>query len=32
VIFMNLGIADRKNARSELRAIAWFGAYLAATP
>src|SRR5712671_6628427 len=32
VIFMNLGIAESKIPGRELRAIAWFGAYLAATP
>src|SRR5258708_27678135 len=32
VIFMNLGIAESKMPGRELRAIAWFGAYLAATP
>jgi hypothetical protein len=32
VIFMNLGIAESKIPGRELRAIAWFGAYLAASP
>src|SRR6266481_5350461 len=32
VIFMNLGIAESKMPGRELRAIAWFGAYLAASP
>jgi hypothetical protein len=32
VIFMNLGIAESKIPGRELRAIAWFGAYLAANP
>jgi tetratricopeptide (TPR) repeat protein len=32
VIFMNLGIAESKMPGRELRAIAWFGAYLAAFP
>src|SRR5205085_12567733 len=32
VIFLNLGIAESKMPGRELRAIAWFGAYLAATP
>ena len=32
VVFMNLGIAESKMPGRELRAIAWFGAYLAATP
>ena len=32
VIFMNLGIAESKIPGRELRAIAWFGAYLAALP
>ena len=32
VIFMNLGIAESKMPGRELRAIAWFGAYLAAVP
>jgi hypothetical protein len=32
VIFMNLGIAESKIPSRELRAIAWFGAYLAAYP
>ena len=32
VVFMNLGIAESKMPGRELRAIAWFGAYLAAFP
>jgi tetratricopeptide (TPR) repeat protein len=32
VVFMNLGIAESKMPGRELRAIAWFGAYLAALP
>ena len=32
VIFMNLGVAESKIPGRELRAIAWFGAYLAASP
>lgn len=32
VVFMNLGIAESKIPGRELRAIAWFGAYLAALP
>jgi tetratricopeptide (TPR) repeat protein len=32
VIFLNLGIAESKIPGRELRAIAWFGAYLAASP
>jgi tetratricopeptide (TPR) repeat protein len=32
VVFLNLGIAESKLPGRELRAIAWFGAYLAATP
>ena len=32
VIFMNLGVAESKTPGRELRAIAWFGAYLAASP
>jgi hypothetical protein len=32
VIFLNLGIAESKLPGRELRAIAWFGAYLAASP
>ena len=32
VIFMNLGIAESRMPGRELRAIAWFAAYLAATP
>jgi len=32
VIYLNLGIAESKMAGRELRAIAWFGAYLAASP
>ena len=32
VIFLNLGIAESKIPGRELRAIAWFGAYLAAAP
>jgi tetratricopeptide (TPR) repeat protein len=32
VVFMNLGIAESKMPGRELRAIAWFGAYLAANP
>ena len=32
VVFLNLGIAESKLAGRELRAIAWFGAYLAANP
>jgi hypothetical protein len=32
VVFMNLGIAESKIPGRELRAIAWFGAYLAASP
>jgi tetratricopeptide (TPR) repeat protein len=32
VIFMNLGIAESKMPGRELRAMAWFGAYLAAFP
>ena len=32
VIFMNLGVAESKMPGRELRAIAWFGAYLAAAP
>ena len=32
VIFLNLGIAESKTPGRELRAIAWFGAYLAANP
>jgi tetratricopeptide (TPR) repeat protein len=32
VIFLNLGIAESKMPGRELRAIAWFGAYLAASP
>src|SRR6266853_1229246 len=32
VIFMNLGIAESRMPGRELRAIAWFGAYLAASP
>jgi hypothetical protein len=32
VIFMNLGIAESKMPGRELRTIAWFGAYLAASP
>jgi tetratricopeptide (TPR) repeat protein len=32
VIFMSLGIAESKMPGRELRAIAWFGAYLAASP
>jgi tetratricopeptide (TPR) repeat protein len=32
VVFLNLGIAESKIAGRELRAIAWFGAYLAASP
>ena len=32
LIFLNLGIAESKMPGRELRAIAWFGAYLAATP
>ena len=31
-VFMNLGIAESKMPGRELRAIAWFGAYLAAYP
>ena len=32
VVFMNLGIAESKMPGRELRAISWFGAYLAAFP
>ena len=32
VILLNLGIAEAKIAGRELRAMAWFGAYLAAAP
>ena len=32
VVFLNLGIAESKIPGRELRAIAWFGAYLAASP
>jgi tetratricopeptide (TPR) repeat protein len=32
VIYLNLGIAESKIPGRELRAIAWFGAYLAASP
>jgi hypothetical protein len=32
IVFMNLGIAESKMPGRELRAIAWFGAYLAAAP
>jgi tetratricopeptide (TPR) repeat protein len=32
VVFLNLGIAESKLSGRELRAIAWFGAYLAAAP
>ena len=32
VIYLNLGIAESKLPGRELRAIAWFGAYLAASP
>ncbi len=32
VIYLNLGLAESKIAGRELRAIAWFGAYLAAYP
>lgn len=32
VVFLNLGIAESKMAGRELRAMAWFGAYLAAMP
>ena len=32
VVFLNLGIAESKMPSRELRAIAWFGAYLAALP
>ena len=32
VLFYNLGLAESKIPGRELRAIAWFGAYLAATP
>ena len=32
VVFLNLGIAESKMPGRELRAIAWFGAYLAAYP
>lgn len=32
IVFLNLGIAESKIAGRELRAIAWFGAYLAASP
>ena len=32
VVFMNLGIAESKMPGRELRAVAWFGAYLAALP
>jgi hypothetical protein len=32
VVFMNLGIAESKLPGRELRAIAWFGAYLATVP
>jgi hypothetical protein len=32
VIFLNLGIAESKMPGRELRAIAWFGAYLSAAP
>jgi len=32
VVFLNLGIAESKIPGRELRAIAWFGAYLAAYP
>jgi tetratricopeptide (TPR) repeat protein len=32
VIYMNLGIAESKMPGRELRAIAWLGAYLAASP
>lgn len=32
IIYWNLGLAESKLPGRELRAIAWFGAYLAATP
>jgi len=32
VVFLNLGLAESKIPGRELRAIAWFGAYLAARP
>lgn len=32
ILFYNLGLAESKLPGRELRAIAWFGAYLAATP
>ena len=32
IVFLNLGIAESKIAGRELRAMAWFGAYLAAYP
>ena len=32
IVFMNLGIAESKMPGRELRAMAWFGTYLAAYP
>jgi hypothetical protein len=32
ILYFNLGVAEAKVPRRELRAIAWFGAYLAAYP